>query len=90
VREVGGGDLFIKNGQNGFFFPNQGEFILANDLGYNHLIGGFYRLSEFPTVENKLAAERLKWEAGDHDVPPRSVQEIQKAWEQWLKDQHSL
>jgi|GEM_PF-5874527 len=90
VREVGGGELILRNGQYGYFFPSKREFILPNDLGYNQLIGGFYRLSDFPNVENELTEVMLKWAAGDPEVPRISDEERQKAWDEAMLDQHFL
>jgi hypothetical protein len=90
VREVGAGELILRNGRHGYFFPDKREFILPHDLGYNRLIGGFYSLSQFPDVENELAKVMRKWAAGDPEIPRLSIEERQKAWDEATLDQHLL
>ena len=89
VREIGGGEIIVKDGKKGYFFPDTRAFILPADLGYNRLIG-FYNLSKFPEVENKLIEEKTSWEAGESDIPRPSQDEIKQAWDQFWIDQHFL
>ena len=62
VREIGGGEIIVKDGKKGYFFPDTRAFILPADLGYNRLIG-FYNLSKFPEVENKSVTAKVAYKA---------------------------
>ena len=52
IRDTGEAEITGQEGQRGVLFFDEGEFIPFADLGYNSRLG-FYRLSQFPDVENE-------------------------------------